>query len=79
MVLPADQVGQAGGDRLMHQQVVQAVEQRAQYQDHQRHPGQLMAVQGEELATGRALREVDDAAEEAEQRHLDHGHDQPHQ
>ncbi len=76
VVLPADQVGHAGVDALVHQHVVQGVEQRAQDQRHHRHPDQFVGVHAEELRAGRALGEIDDAAEVAEQRHLDQRHDQ---
>ena len=37
MVLPANAVGQAGYDRLVHQQVMQASEHRPRNQRHQTH------------------------------------------
>ncbi|MCY1451222.1 hypothetical protein D9M71_680780 [compost metagenome] len=60
----------------MHQQVVQAEEHRPQQQDHHQHPDQLAAVLAEEVGVGRALGEVDDAAEVAEHGHLDQRGDQ---
>jgi len=71
VVLPADQAGHAGVDGLVHQQVVQAEEQRPQQQDHDQHPGQLALVLTEEIDVGCALGQVDDAAEVAEHRYLD--------
>ncbi|MNN17863.1 hypothetical protein D3C81_1310600 [compost metagenome] len=79
VVLPTDQVGHARVDRLVHQQVVQGVEQRTQDQRDGRHPGQFAAMQAEEVGGGSALREIDDAAEVAEQRHLDQRDDQADQ
>ncbi|ESW40820.1 hypothetical protein O164_04005 [Pseudomonas taiwanensis SJ9] len=78
MVLPADQAGHAGVDGLVHQQVVQAEEYRAQQQDHHQHPDQFAAVFAEETGIGRALCQVDDAAEVAEHRHLDQRGEQAH-
>ncbi|MNT15937.1 hypothetical protein D3C72_1510170 [compost metagenome] len=79
VVLPADQVGQAGVDDLVHKDVVQAEEDRAQQQRHHGHPQQLVAMPAEELRAWRGLCHVDQAAEEAEQRHLDQRADQAHQ
>jgi len=72
MVLPADQIGQPGVDRLMRQQVVQAEYQRPDDQRHRRHPQQRVAVLGKEgpRVIGR-LSHIDQLAEKAEQRHLD--------
>ena len=62
MVLPADQVGHARVDALVHQHVVQGVEQRAQDQRHHRHPDQFVGVHAEEFRAGRALGEIDKRA-----------------
>ena len=78
VVLPADQAGHAGVDGLMHQQVMQAVEERAQQQGDHGHPDQLGAVDLEEVRRRRALGQVDDAAQVAEQRDFDQGADQSH-
>ncbi|MEQ4497720.1 hypothetical protein, partial [Nocardioides kribbensis] len=77
MVLPADQGGEAGGDGLVHQQVMQADEQRPDDQGDHRHPDQGAAVLLEEhRAVGRAAGQVDDLADEVEQGDLDQGADQ---
>ncbi|MNI52238.1 hypothetical protein D3C73_1070030 [compost metagenome] len=57
---------------------MQADEHRAQDQRHDRHPGQLKAMILEEIDVGRALGQVDDAAQVAEQRHFDQGAEQAH-
>ncbi len=77
MVLPANHAGHAGADGLVHQQVVQPHENRTQDQRHHHHPDQFAFVQAEKIRVGRALGEVDDAAQVAEQRHFDQRADQP--
>ena len=76
VVLPADHVGHARRQRLVHQQIVQGVEQRPQDHRHHGHPQQLGAVLAKEVGAGRRLRQIHQAAEEAEQRNVDQGDDQ---
>ncbi|MNI04851.1 hypothetical protein D3C73_577880 [compost metagenome] len=71
VVLPADQAGHARAQGLVHQQVMQADEHRTQDQRDHHHPGQFDAVFLEEIGVGRALGQVDDATQVAEQRHFD--------
>lgn len=78
MVLPANQAGHAGADGLVYQQVVQGAENRAQEQGDHGHPDQLGAVDLEEIGGRRALGQVDDAAQIAEQRDFDQCADQAH-
>ncbi|RMW13187.1 hypothetical protein ALP03_05892 [Pseudomonas amygdali pv. tabaci] len=78
VVLPTNQVGHAGADGLMHQQVVQADEDRAQQQGHHHHPDQFRAMNAEKILGRRGLRQVDNAAQVVEQRHLDQRPDQSH-
>ena len=76
VVLPADQAGHAGADGLVHQQVVQGAEDRAQQQGNHGHPDQLGAVDLEEVSGWCALGQVDDAAQVAEQGDFDQRTDQ---
>ena len=76
VVLPADQAGHARADGLVHQQVMQAEKHRPQQQHHHQHPDQLAAVLAEEIGVGRALGQVDNPAQVAEQRHFDQRGDQ---
>ncbi|MNC63417.1 hypothetical protein D3C75_1135370 [compost metagenome] len=55
----------------MHQQVMQAHEYGAQHQRHHHHPGQFEGVLAKQIGVRRALSQVDDATQVAEQRHLD--------
>ncbi|MNG10312.1 hypothetical protein D3C84_937720 [compost metagenome] len=71
MVLPANQAGHAGAQGLVHQQVVQADEHRAQDQRDHCHPGQFYPVDLEEVGVRCALGQVDDPAQVTEQRHFD--------
>src|SRR6185437_10960362 len=73
MVLPADAIVQAGQDRLVHQQVVQAAQHGPRHQRDHRHPHQRAPMLAEKIRR-RAARHVHDAANEAEQRHLHHRH-----
>ena len=73
VVLPAHQVGQARGDRLIGQQIMQAEHQGTDQQHHRQHPQQLALVAVEEVAARGGLGHVDQLAEEVEQRHLDQG------
>jgi len=57
---------------------MQAVEERAQQQGDHGHPDQLGAVDLEEVRRRRALGQVDDAAQVAEQRDFDQCADQAH-
>ncbi len=57
---------------------MQAVEDRAQQQGDHGHPDQLGAVDLEEVGRRRALGQVNDAAQVAEQRHFDQRADQAH-
>ena len=66
------------GLMVWHQQVMQAVEERAQQQGDHGHPDQLGAVDLEEVRRWRAPGQVDDAAQVAEQRDFDERTDQPH-
>ena len=77
MVLPANHAGHAGADGLVHQQVMQADEDRSEHQRNHGHPDQLSAVHTEEVGIGRALGQVDDPAQVTEQRNFDQGANQP--
>ncbi|MNM59556.1 hypothetical protein D3C81_708110 [compost metagenome] len=76
MVLPADHAGHAGADGLVHQQVVQADEHRAQQQCYHQHPDQLTGVFTEKVDVGGALGQIDDPAQVTEQCHFDQCADQ---
>ncbi|MNL16994.1 hypothetical protein D3C87_1380630 [compost metagenome] len=71
VVLPADHAGHAGAQGLVHQQIMQADKYGAQHQRNHHHPGQFEGVILEQTDVRRALGQVDDAAQVAEQRHLD--------
>jgi len=57
---------------------MQGAEDRAQQQGDHGHPDQLIGVDLEEVGGRRALGQVDDAAQVAEQRHFDQRADQAH-
>ena len=77
VVLPADHAGHARAQGLVHQQVMQAEENGADNQCNDRHPDQLVAVDSEEIGIGRALGQVNQCAQVAEQRDFDQGGNQP--
>ncbi len=56
---------------------MQADENRPQQQGYDDHPDQFGSVNAEEILRRRGLRQVDDAAQVAEQRHFDQRTDQP--
>ena len=71
-------IANANAAGYSRQQIVQGTEDRAQQQGNHGHPDQLGGVDLEEVGRRRALGQVDDAAQVAEQRHFNQRADQAH-
>ena len=80
VVLPADHAGHARTQGLMHEEVMQAEKNRADDQRYHGHPDQLGAVDFEKIGVGRALGQINQGAQVAEQRDFNQGgHEPDHQ
>jgi hypothetical protein len=76
MRLPADEIGHSGRDRLLDDEVVGEARQRTADQDQQRHRQELAAVIVQHLVGAGRAQEIDQRADEAQDRDFDQRNDQ---
>jgi hypothetical protein len=74
VILPADQVADIGGDRLVGHDVLRRQRKRAQQQEHERHRAEDRPELVEELVRLARRDERDDAAHEHRDQRIEHRH-----
>ena len=75
--LPTDEIGHAGRDRLLDEQVVRELRQRPQHEDHKTHEQKQPPIVLKQARRGRLAQKVDDLADKSQNRDLDQRGDQP--
>ena len=77
MRLPTDEVGHAGRDGLLCDQIVREARERSSHEHEQRHRQELIAVASEEFVARRVSEHIDQRADEAKHRDFDQRHREP--